>query len=52
VRAKKYQLFAAKPAGLGLGRFIVSEIAKTHGGTMNVVSTAERTSFVFFTLTA
>ena len=33
--------------GLGLGLFIVSEIAKAHGGAMNVVSTEEETRFTF-----
>jgi sigma-B regulation protein RsbU (phosphoserine phosphatase) len=33
--------------GLGLGLFIVNEIAKAHGGSMNVVSTEEITRFTF-----
>jgi phosphoserine phosphatase RsbU/P len=33
--------------GLGLGLFIVNEIAKAHGGTMDVVSTEEETRFSF-----
>jgi signal transduction histidine kinase len=33
--------------GLGLGLFIVSEIAHSHGGHIKVVSTAEKTTFVF-----
>jgi phosphoserine phosphatase RsbU/P len=33
--------------GLGLGLFIVSEIAKAHGGTMHVASEAEQTRFTF-----
>ena len=33
--------------GLGLGLFIVSEIAQSHGGTIDVVSTGELTSFTF-----
>lgn len=33
--------------GLGLGLFIVSEIAKAHGGSMDVVSTDEQTRFTF-----
>ena len=33
--------------GLGLGLFIVHEIAKAHGGSMEVDSTAERTRFTF-----
>lgn len=33
--------------GLGLGLFIASEIARAHGGTLRVVSTAEETRFTF-----
>ncbi len=33
--------------GLGLGLFIVNEIAKAHGGTMEVSSTDEQTRFTF-----
>jgi signal transduction histidine kinase len=33
--------------GLGLGLYIVSQIAKAHGGTLDVVSTAEETRFTF-----
>ena len=33
--------------GLGLGLFIVSEIAKAHGGTVDVTSTEEETRFTF-----
>ena len=33
--------------GLGLGLFIVSEIARSHGGTMDVVSDADKVSFTF-----
>ena len=33
--------------GLGLGLFIVSEIAKAHGGMMEVTSTDEETRFTF-----
>jgi signal transduction histidine kinase len=33
--------------GLGLGLFIASEIARAHGGTLDVVSTAEETRFRF-----
>ena len=33
--------------GLGLGLFIVNEIAKAHGGTMDVASSDEETRFTF-----
>ena len=33
--------------GLGLGLFIVNEIAKAHGGAMEVISTDEQTRFTF-----
>ncbi|MDB6138583.1 MAG: histidine kinase [Verrucomicrobiaceae bacterium] len=33
--------------GLGLGLYIASEIAKSHGGTLGVTSTAEETRFTF-----
>jgi signal transduction histidine kinase len=33
--------------GLGLGLFIVSEIAQSHGGSIDVASTDELTSFTF-----
>jgi sigma-B regulation protein RsbU (phosphoserine phosphatase) len=33
--------------GLGLGLFIVNEIAKAHGGTMEVSSSDEETRFTF-----
>lgn len=33
--------------GLGLGLYIVSEIARAHGGTIDVSSTAGRTCFTF-----
>ncbi len=33
--------------GLGLGLFIVAEIARAHGGTMDVTSTDEQTRFTF-----
>jgi sigma-B regulation protein RsbU (phosphoserine phosphatase) len=37
----------ASQKGLGLGLFIVNEIAKAHGGTVEVVSTDTDTSFCF-----
>ncbi len=33
--------------GLGLGLYIASQIAKAHGGTLQAVSTAGETKFVF-----
>jgi signal transduction histidine kinase len=33
--------------GLGLGLFIASEIARAHGGTLDVTSTADETRFTF-----
>jgi sigma-B regulation protein RsbU (phosphoserine phosphatase) len=33
--------------GLGLGLFIVDEIARAHGGSIEVVSTDEGTRFTF-----
>lgn len=36
-----------KRKGLGLGLYIASEIAKTHGGTLNVVSDERQTKFTF-----
>jgi signal transduction histidine kinase len=40
---------AAEPnqQGLGLGLYIAAEIARAHGGTLDVTSTAERTTFTF-----
>ena len=41
---------AAAPSsqqGLGLGLFIVSEIARAHGGTMDISSTSDSTTFIF-----
>ena len=51
-RAQLFQPFfrgAVRPSqqGLGLGLFIVDQIAKAHGGTMEVVSTEELTRFSF-----
>jgi sigma-B regulation protein RsbU (phosphoserine phosphatase) len=37
----------ASQQGLGLGLYIASEIAKTHGGTLRAVSGPEETRFVF-----
>jgi signal transduction histidine kinase len=37
----------SKQEGLGLGLFIASEIARAHGGTLDVTSTAEQTCFKF-----
>jgi signal transduction histidine kinase len=33
--------------GLGLGLYIANEIAKAHGGTLNVASTSDQTNFTF-----
>jgi len=33
--------------GLGLGLYIASQIAKAHGGTLEVSSTPEETTFTF-----
>jgi signal transduction histidine kinase len=40
---------AVRPSqqGLGLGLFIASEVARAHGGTLDVVSSAEETRFTF-----
>lgn len=40
---------AARPGqqGLGLGLYIASEIARSHGGTLTVTSTPEQTRFTF-----
>jgi signal transduction histidine kinase len=40
---------AARPTqqGLGLGLYIASEIARAHGGTLDVVSTVRETRFTF-----
>jgi signal transduction histidine kinase len=37
---------ASSKPGLGLGLFIVSEIARAHGGTVDVRSTADETVFL------
>jgi len=37
----------AASEGLGLGLFIVSEIARSHGGELHVESTDEATRFTF-----
>jgi sigma-B regulation protein RsbU (phosphoserine phosphatase) len=52
VRKKLFQPFFRGSArqseqGLGLGLFIVSEIAKAHGGDLDVVSSDESTRFTF-----
>jgi signal transduction histidine kinase len=46
---KPYWRAAAKSPhqGLGLGLFIVGEIARSHGGAMTVTSTDELTTFMF-----
>ncbi len=51
-RARLFQPFfrgtaGRSPLGLGLGLFIVNEIAKAHGGSMSVSSTDEETRFTF-----
>jgi signal transduction histidine kinase len=43
-----YRVAAQDPQqGLGLGLYIVSEIARAHGGTINVTSSPEATHFTF-----
>ncbi|WP_322098868.1 sensor histidine kinase [Microvirga roseola] len=37
----------AGPAGLGLGLYIASEIARAHGGTLQVSSEPRETCFTF-----
>ena len=39
--------FSAREKGLGLGLFIVNEIASAHGGSMKVTSDAQETCFTF-----
>lgn len=50
VMARLFQPFVrgggeAQPQGLGLGLYIASEIARAHGGTLQVVSNASETRF-------
>jgi signal transduction histidine kinase len=52
VQAELFQPFfrheiRASQNGLGLGLYIVAEIAKAHGGTVSVRSTAQETCFTF-----
>ena len=52
IQARLFQPFqrgATQPSqqGLGLGLFIASEIARAHGGTLDVQSTTEETRFTF-----
>ena len=44
-----FERASARPGqqGLGLGLYIASEIAKSHGGTLQVASSAEETRFTF-----
>lgn len=46
---KPFVRATARPSqqGLGLGLYIASEIARAHGGTLDVVSDAEATTFTF-----
>jgi sigma-B regulation protein RsbU (phosphoserine phosphatase) len=50
--ARLFQPFARgdvrrEQQGLGLGLYIASEIARAHGGTIEVTSSAEETCFTF-----
>jgi phosphoserine phosphatase RsbU/P len=52
VRARLFQPFVrgattGRAQGLGLGLFIVSEIARAHGGAVDVSSTDAETRFAF-----
>ena len=42
-----YRVSDGARQGLGLGLYIASEIARAHGGTLEVTSSAEETRFTF-----